>query len=105
MAVTGTWTQASLVQRPSWRVNCGGSSWFAEPALDHVGLPSIGSSYDVTLEDAVASSVAIALTGFSDTVYQGTPLPSAIAGAPGCSIYAAPEVTLFMPTSASGWAQ
>ena len=64
--------------------------------------PKIGSSYDVTLSDAAASSVAILLSGVSDTIHMGTPLPAPLQGAPGCEVFAAPEVNEFMPTSASG---
>ena len=50
------------------------------------------------------SSGAFFLTGLSDTVYQSTPLPAAITGAPGCSVYAAPDVTQLMITTGSGTA-
>ncbi len=102
-AVTGSWNQSSLVQRPSWRVSCSNGG-FAAPSLGNVGLPVMGTSYDVTLADAAASAATFSLTGFSDTVYQGTALPAPIPGAPGCDIYAAPDFTQLMFTSAAGTA-
>ena len=103
-AVTGSWSQSSLVQRPSWRVDCGTGSGFATPEIGNAGLPSLGSSYDLTLTRAAASSVAVLISGLSDSVYQGSPLPAALPGAPGCEILAAPVVTEAQLISASGTA-
>ena len=102
-AVTGNWSQSGLVQRPSWRVACV-QSGTATPELGNNGLPSIGSSYDVTLDLAAASSVGVLLSGLSDSIYQGTPLPVSIPGAPGCDVQAAPEVTDAVAISANGTA-
>ena len=41
-------------------------------------------------------------SGLSDTVYNGTPLPVALPGAPGCTVYAAPQVLDLNITNASG---
>ena len=101
-AVTGSWSQSSLVQRPSWRVSCGGSSGFATPELGNSSLPTLGTSYDVTLEKAAASSVAVFFSGLSDSVYQGSPLPLSLPGAPGCNVLAAPAVTAVELISATG---
>jgi len=103
-AVTGSWSQSSLVQRPSWRVNCVGGQQFATPALGNSGLPILGSTYNVTLADAVPGSGAFILSGLSDTVYGGQPLPAALTGAPGCLVYAAPDTTLLLFTSGAGTA-
>ena len=104
-AVTGNWSQSGLVQRPSYRVYCsGGGQQFLTPELGNDGVPSLGSTYDVTLADAAASAATFIVTGLSDTVYQGTPLPAAIPGGPGCSVYAAPDVTQLLFTTASGTA-
>jgi len=102
--VSGSWTQSSLVQRPSYRVYCSGGQQFATPVLGNSGLPILTSSYDVLLSDAVAASPAFILTGLSDTLYQTTSLPAPIPGAPGCTVQAAPDVTLLTLTSASGTA-
>ncbi len=103
-AVSGSWSQSSLVQRPSWRVDCGGSSGFATPEIGNAGLPSLGTSYDLTLSNGAASSLTVLISGLSDTVYQGSPLPAALPGAPGCSILAAPTVTEAQAISAMGTA-
>ncbi|MGK0202457.1 MAG: serine protease AprX [Planctomycetota bacterium] len=101
-AVTGNWSQSGLVVRPSWRVSCGGGAGFATPQLGNSGLPSIGSSYDVTLDLAAASSVAVIFSGLSDSIYQGTPLPVTLPGAPGCDVLAAPAVTTAELISVTG---
>jgi serine protease AprX len=100
--VSGTWTQSGLVTRPSWRVTCTGGAQFATPALGNQGLPILGGSYDVTLRDTIASTLAILMTGLSETSYNGTPLPYALAGAPGCSILVAPDASLSVVTDALG---
>jgi hypothetical protein len=85
-------------------VTCSGGATFQIPELSNNGLPILGQTYDVTLSDAVASSAAFILTGLSDSIFQGTPLPAPIPGAPGCSVFAAPEVTELVITSGSGTA-
>ncbi|MCR9245482.1 MAG: choice-of-anchor B family protein [bacterium] len=102
-AGSGSWQQSQLVQSPSYRIFCaGGSQNFLTPELGNAGAPVIGGSYDVTLADAVASSAAFIVTGFSDQVFNGTQLPAAIPGAPGCDIYAAPQATLLTFTNGAG---
>ena len=97
------WTQSVLSDIQCYIVACQApSTGFLTPALDNAGLPTVNSSYGVTLTDAVSNSAAIILTGFSDTIFNGTPLPAALPDAPGCNILAAPEVTSFTLTSASG---
>ncbi|MCR9245070.1 MAG: choice-of-anchor B family protein [bacterium] len=98
---TPNWTQSGLVARPSWRVQCSSTN-NKVPSLSNNGFPIIGQNYSVTLSDAVASSAAFSLTGLSDTVFQGTPLPAPIPGAPGCEVLAAPLVTQLVFTSANG---
>jgi len=103
-AVTGNWSQSGLVDFPSYRITCTTTPEFATPTLSNVGLPALGTAYNVTLNDAVASSPAISMTGLSDTVFNGTPLPAALPNAPGCDILAAPSVTFFTVTSGVGTA-
>ncbi|MEC8251782.1 MAG: S8 family serine peptidase [Planctomycetota bacterium] len=103
-AVTGNWNQSGIVDRPSWRVDCGQGSGFSSPELGNAGLPSIGSSYDVTVSRAATSSVAVLLSGLSDSIYQGAALPAALPGAPGCELQASADVSsveLVSPTGAA----
>lgn len=97
----GAWTLSGLVQRPAWTINCTGGG-ILTPAIGNTGLPILSSTYDVTLADAAPTTFAVMITGLSDTVFNGQPLPLALAGAPGCSIYAAPQVLQAVVTSASG---
>jgi len=101
---TGAWAQSGLVQFPSWRVTCAGGPLFASPLLGNVGLPILGGSYDVTLDDAAPSTAAFMLVGLSDQSFQGTALPAPIPGAPGCDVQASPHSTQLIFTSAAGTA-
>lgn len=100
-AVTGSWNQSGLVQRPSWRVTCSGGGTVT-PSIANVGLPILNSGYDVTLSGAIPSAFAVMVSGLSDTVHNGLPLPAPLPGAPGCSIFVAPDVTQLFTTNAAG---
>ena len=56
------------------------------------------------MTDALPSSVAAAITGFSDTVYAGLSLPAPLPGAPGCDLLASPELIDIAATSSVGTA-
>lgn len=99
--VTGSWNQSSLVQRPSWRVTCTGGGTIT-PSIGNAGLPVVSSSYDVTLANALPSAFAVMISGLSDTVHNGLPLPAPLPGAPGCSVFVSPDVTQLFVTDASG---
>jgi len=98
----GAWQFAATVTRPAYRVDCTAGTQYFTPALDNVGSPVLGASYDVTLADALGSSIAFLLTGLSDSLHNGTPLPYALPNAPGCAILAAPQTTLLRFTSPTG---
>ena len=100
-AATPNWTQSGLVARPSWKVYCSGGGT-ATPDLGITGFPVLGTTYNLTVSSAVASSAAFFITGLSDTIYGGTNLPAPIPGAPGCSVYASPDVTQLLFTNSSG---
>ena len=72
------------------------------PKLGNNGSPILGSSYDVTLSDALGGSLAVLVSGLSDTSYNGGALPAALPGAPGCDVLVAPEVLDLYLTSATG---
>ncbi|MCK5941736.1 MAG: DUF393 domain-containing protein, partial [Planctomycetes bacterium] len=49
------WSQSNVVDHPSYQVLCvGGGGPGAVPALSSVGVPAIGTTFDVTMRDAVA---------------------------------------------------
>ncbi|MCB9883891.1 MAG: S8 family serine peptidase [Planctomycetes bacterium] len=98
------WTYAAAVTRPAWRVDCTAGTHYFVPTLGHNGTPVLGTSYDLTLTDALASSAALMMTGLSDSSYNGTPLPYALPNAPGCELLAAPMATTFTFTSGTGTA-
>jgi hypothetical protein len=103
-AVTGSWNQSSLVDVPCFRVFCNDAPSFATPAIGNIGLAYLGASYDVTLDDALASSVGVLASGLSNTSHQGSPLPVTLPGAPGCSVLVAPQVLQAVTTSSNGQA-
>ena len=102
-AVTGNWNQSGLVQRPSWRINCSGGNNLT-PSLGNQGLPIVNSNYNVTLADTIPSAFAVMVSGLSDTSWNGTPLPIPLVGAPGCNLYAAPQVLQLFVTGGAGTA-
>ncbi|MFK7742751.1 MAG: LVIVD repeat-containing protein [Planctomycetota bacterium] len=99
----GNWSQSSLVQRPSWRVTCSGGS-AQTPALGSLGLPTLSSSYDVTLAGALPTQFAVMVSGFSDSIFSGGALPLPLPGAPGCDLLVSPDVLDLYITDASGMA-
>ena len=88
------------VMKPSWTVQCTTLPLFPTPVLDADALPLIGTTYNLTLQDGVASSVAVLVSGTSNTGAGGVPLP----GAPGCDVFATPDVLELVPISATGTA-
>lgn len=69
------------------RFNTAGSAASGIPALDHIGVPEIGKSFQITLAHAPAGALAAIWVGFSKI---NVPLPNNLA--PGCSLYAALDV-------------
>ena len=99
-----TWTLSGLTGFPSWQVNCSGTGATLAPSIGNNGLPSLNSTYDVTLADALPNTFAVCVSGLSDTVYGGGTLPVTLPGAPGCDLLAAPTVLELFITSATGTA-
>ncbi len=93
--LTGSWIQSGLITAPAYQVHCVGGGQFAVPLVDHSGRPQLGSSYSVRVRDALAMAPCFSIAGYSDTVYQGTPLPAPIPGAPGCMILVEPILPMF----------
>ena len=98
------WTQSGLTDFPSWRIHCTGSGSTLTPAIGNLGVPSLNTTYNVTLEDAIPVTLAVCVSGMSDTVYSGGPLPVQLPGAPGCNLYASPDLLQLFVTSAAGTA-
>jgi hypothetical protein len=101
---TPNWTQSVLVSNPSWRVNCTGPSSNLSPVLSNGGLPNLGSSYSVTLADALPGSFAVLASGLSDSTWSGGALPAPLPGAPGCTLFVDPVVLEAAATSITGTA-
>ncbi len=83
----------------SFGQGCGGA--LGPPDLSMSGLPDIGTTANVDLGNLPAQQFGLVAYGFSDTVYQGTTLPFDLgaAGLPGCTLYAAPDLSVFVPTA------
>ncbi|MEC8252804.1 MAG: S8 family serine peptidase [Planctomycetota bacterium] len=99
------WTQSGLVDRPSYRVNCTGAGTFLTPVISAAGLPQLGATYSPRVTDALPTTPAVLISGMSDAVYQGQPLPLAIPGAPGCDLLVSADVLATTITSPQGVAQ
>lgn len=96
------WTQSALVTTPSWRVNCVAGSNFLTPAMGANGLPQLGTSYSPTVTDALPTTFGVLVSGLSDQVSQGLPLPLPLPGAPGCELLVAADVLEVAITDANG---
>jgi len=101
---TPNWTQSTLIQRPSWRVNCQSATTFQVPDIGAAGTPQVGTVYQPTLNGAPASSIALLVSGLSDQVYQGLPLPLALPDAPGCDLLVSADTVASTTTNLIGFA-
>jgi len=75
-------------------------------AIGNVGLPMVGTSFDITLQGASGSRLALLLLGASRTNWNGVPLPFPldVLGAPGCELLAAGDVAIAVATGLVGGA-
>jgi len=97
-------TWALSVPRPAFRVNCLLPPVFEVPAIGNNGLPSLGTSYDLTLSDALGSTLAVLVSGLSDSTFGGSALPAPLPGAPNCMALVSPDAFDATTTSAAGTA-
>ena len=95
---SAAWTLQVL--RPSYIVNC--VPEYLVPAMGNTGRPVIGASFDVDLSDALPATFAVLVSGTSDQVYAGGPLPTPLPGAPGCELLVSADATSFALTDAAG---
>lgn len=72
------------------------------PVLGTQGWPILGTGYSVTLTNALPTSGVLMMSGLTDALYNGMPLPAPLPNAPGCSVFVAPESNVFLITSAAG---
>ena len=96
------WTLSGLVLRPAWRINCSGAGTNLSPALSSVGLPSLGSNYDIAVSDALGSTFGVLASGLSDSSWSGGALPAPLSGAPGCTLFVDPVVLDAVVLSGAG---
>ncbi len=99
---TGSWTFDPSVNRPSYRVYCTAGTVFDVPELGNTGLPILGTSYDITLSNALPSTAAFAVTGLSDQTFNGQSLPAPLPGAPGCDLQVSADATRLVFVDANG---
>lgn len=96
------WTQSQLVSAPSWRVDCVPQSNILTPAMSATGLPQLGTSYSPAVSDALPATFGVLVSGLSDQLSGGQPLPIALPGAPGCELLVAADVLATALTDANG---
>lgn len=70
------------------------------PQLAMSGLPDIGTTAFADLTNLPAQQFGALFYGFSDTIYQGNTLPLGLGtfGFAGCTLYAAPDISVFVPS-------
>jgi hypothetical protein len=84
-------------------LSCSGSGRLT-PELGFLGLPALGRSMTVQLQNGLANTAAIMTVGISNTNWLGLPLPFdlALSGAHGCNLYASGQVLVVGATNAAG---
>ncbi|MEE2888576.1 MAG: M36 family metallopeptidase, partial [Planctomycetota bacterium] len=104
---SGAFARSGLVSRSSFRVLCAGGGGNAVPLLSNDGLPEIGHSFDVTIEQGRANAPATLLNGISNTVWGGGALPFSLAplGASGCDLLVSPDYALGIALDSQGKGQ
>lgn len=100
LSAPATWTVG--VQRNAWSITC--APVYAMPELSNTGMPVLGTSYNLDLAEAPATTFAVLASGLSDTTWSGGLLPAALPGAPGCDLLVDPIVLTAYVTSATGTA-
>jgi V8-like Glu-specific endopeptidase len=104
-ALSGNWALSGIVTTPSLQVLCaGGGGAGAVPAISASGTPMIGGSYSIDVAFAAPSALAAAMTGFSNSSWNGTALPLSLTGlgAAGCSLLVAPNAVVGAAADPSG---
>lgn len=99
---TPNWTQSGLIQRPSWRVTCQSATTFLVPQIGVSGTPQVGTTYQPTLSNAPPSAIALLVSGLSNQVYQGLPLPLALPNAAGCDLLVSADTIDATTTNVAG---
>lgn len=101
----GAWTGPYTGYAWAYRVRCLSSG--ITPKLSSAGVPEIGTSFDVKLDQALENANAIFIVGISSSTWNGLPLPFDLSplGAKGCSLLAAPNLLAPAVTDAAGSAK
>jgi hypothetical protein len=97
-----TWNGPFSSVRWNYQVNCCGGG--AIPQLTNTGRPAFNTSFTVNVVKAAPTTVAVLFTGFSNSTWNGIPLPFDLGqlGAPGCSLLAPGAVLQVANTDANG---
>jgi hypothetical protein len=95
----GTWQPSPATSQTAWHVHQA-----VIPVLDHVGLPTLGASYEVTLHDANRLSIAVLVTGDSTSSFGSIPLPILLPATGTCWLQVSPNIAEAFATSAAGTA-
>jgi|GEM_PF-2119249 len=99
---TGNGAWSFQIMRPSWTVQCTNQPLYPTPVASASALPILGSTYDIACVDAAPSSLAVMVTGYSDTFGGGVSLPAPLPNAPGCEVLVSPDILLSSATSSTG---
>ena len=96
------WTGPIMTLPWSFKLHC--SNLNVAPALTANGVPELGASFDINLDQALPNTSAALFFGASKTIWNGVPLPIdlGVVGGPGCMIHASGEVIVPLPVDASG---
>lgn len=87
-----------------WSIKVHCSNQTIVPTLSATGVPEIGTSFDINLDQALPSASAALFFGASKTVWNGSPLPIDLGpiGGPGCLIHASGEIIVPVAVDSGG---
>ncbi len=100
---SGPWKGAPF----AWQVQCAIPKKGAPPRIQNAGLPEVGRSFGLLLDQARPLSACVLFTGLSNTRYGGIPLPLdfGLFGAKGCYLYVSGEFLFPFLSDAQGKAK
>ncbi|MGK0204332.1 MAG: hypothetical protein ACI89X_003903 [Planctomycetota bacterium] len=100
----GGWLSSAVIQRPGFAIHCPAPPQNIEPQIGHTGLPTLGTTYLVDMSFGLESSIAVLISGLSNTANNGTPLPALLPGTTMCDLLVATDALEAVLTTTAGTA-
>jgi hypothetical protein len=102
--IAGAWLESPVIQFPAWQVYCPTTQQNIAPQISHTGLPELGTTYHVEMSYGLESSIAVLVSGLSNTTHNGTSLPTLLPGTSNCDLLVAADALDAVMTTPNGTA-